>query len=149
MVEDNESDIVIAGCAFGAAGLQNEMLVARSAEEAMNFLKDHASKTLRVELILLDLHLPRKSGLELLSEIKSDPALKDIPVIILTGSLDPSDVNAAYSAYAAAYITKPVKFTEFMKAVDRIDCLEVTHSPSIRITAKTAGKRPSRAEPRR
>ncbi|HTZ88001.1 MAG TPA: response regulator, partial [Solirubrobacteraceae bacterium] len=91
--------------------------------EAMEYLRgegEYAGRA-RPDLILLDLNLPRKSGAEVLAEIKSDPKLALIPVVVLTTSQSEEDVIRSYKAHANAYITKPVDFERFGEIVHQID----------------------------
>jgi two-component system, chemotaxis family, response regulator Rcp1 len=92
-------------------------------EEAMAFLRregPHADAP-RPDLILLDLHMPRMGGLEVLAEVKSHPDLKRIPVVVMTSSSQEKDVLAAYSRHANCYITKPINIDDFMEAVRSIE----------------------------
>ena len=91
--------------------------------EAIKFLrrKEPYLMVPRPDLILLDLHLPKKSGIEVLEEIKTDPTLKLIPVVILSTSAAPEDIFKSYSLHANCYITKPVDFVEFTKVVRLIE----------------------------
>jgi len=103
-------------------------------EEALTFLRrqgPHAA-TPRPDLILLDWHLPRKSGREVLAEIKEHPQWKRIPVVIMTSSADENDILAAYDRHANCYITKPIDLDKFMEAVRSIEdfWLTVAHLPA-------------------
>jgi CheY-like chemotaxis protein len=103
-------------------------------EEALTFLRrqgPHAAAP-RPDLILLDWHLPRKSGQEVLAEIKEHPQWKRIPVVIMTSSADEKDVLAAYDRHANCYITKPIDLDKFMEAVRSIEdfWLTVAHLPA-------------------
>ena len=91
--------------------------------EAMEFLRRQAKfkDAPRPDIILLDLNLPRKDGREVLAEIKSDPALKTIPVVVLTTSAAEADILRAYELHANCYVTKPVDFEKFLEVVERID----------------------------
>lgn len=92
-------------------------------EEAMAFLRregPHAAAP-RPDLVLLDLHMPRMGGLEVLAEVKAHPDWKRIPVVVMTSSSQEKDVLAAYSRHANCYITKPINIDEFMEAVRSIE----------------------------
>jgi two-component system, chemotaxis family, response regulator Rcp1 len=92
-------------------------------EEAMAFLRHqgpHADAP-RPDLILLDLHMPRMGGLEVLAEVKEHPELKRIPVVVMTSSSQEKDVLAAYSRHANCYITKPINIDDFMEAVRSVE----------------------------
>jgi len=122
MVEDSPSDVLIAQEALGSSKLINELHVVEDGVEAMSFLRRQGryASSPRPDLVLLDLNLPRKSGREVLAEIKTDPDLKIIPVVILTSSKEESDVLKAYGLHANAYVTKPVGFGSFVEMVGSI-----------------------------
>ena len=96
---------------------------ARLTIEAMHFLRREGrfADAPRPDLILLDLNLPRKDGREVLAEVKADPELKRIPVVVLTTSRAEEDVLRAYNLHANCYVTKPVDLEQFMKIVGQID----------------------------
>lgn len=115
LVEDNAADLRLAQEVLKESQLEHQLLVARDGEEAMRILRregKHATAE-RPDLVLLDLNLPRKHGREVLAEIKSDPALLCIPVLILSTSKADSDVRGCYAAHANGYLTKPTSFEEF------------------------------------
>ncbi len=122
LVEDNPVDVMLTKEALSGGGVCNNLHVAEDGEEAMDFLnkcgKD-PSCTLP-EIILLDLNLPRKDGREVLTEIKRDPSLQHIPVIILTTSEAQEDIWNSYERHANCFITKPVDMEQFTKAVESI-----------------------------
>lgn len=122
LVEDSPSDVMITQEALREARLLNEITVVEDGVQAMAFLRreGHYASARQPDLILLDLNLPRKSGREVLAEIKSDPALKIIPVIVLTTSSAEQDVLQAYELHANCYIVKPVEFANFVVAVQSI-----------------------------
>ena len=102
----------------------HNIFVVKDGVEAMDFLlgKKSYENAPRPDLILLDLNLPRKDGREVLSEIKSTPKLRRIPVVILTSSQAEKDIIKTYDLQASAYVTKPVDLTGFGKIVNAIDC---------------------------
>jgi chemotaxis family two-component system response regulator Rcp1 len=110
LVEDNLDDIFFMKNALKQAQIDNNLHVVRDGIEALNFLykKEQYSNSPRPELILLDINLPRKDGIEVLKEVKNNPDLKTIPVIMLTSSKDSEDIHKAYFNYANSYINKPV-----------------------------------------
>jgi CheY-like chemotaxis protein len=123
LVEDNEPDVVLTQEAFREAKISNALYVVEDGVEAIDFIRrqgKHADVP-RPDLILLDLNLPRKDGREVLQEIKSDPALASIPVVILTTSDDEKDIVRAYTSHANCYIVKPVDFLQFMNIVRTIE----------------------------
>lgn len=120
LVEDNLGDIELTRQALLEVKMHNKLDVARDGVEAMEFLRREGA-AYRPDLILLDINMPRKNGLELLAEIKGDPQLRRIPVVILTTSDSDRDVVKAYDLNANSYITKPVDLDQFMKVIHSID----------------------------
>jgi two-component system, chemotaxis family, response regulator Rcp1 len=123
LVEDNPGDARLAQEALRDSKIHNVISVARDGVEAMQFLRKEerfaAAKT--PDLVLLDLNLPRKDGREVLAEIKSDPVLRRIPVVILTTSRDEEDVVRTYDLHANCFITKPIDLSQFMRVVRSIE----------------------------
>jgi CheY-like chemotaxis protein len=123
LVEDSLADVRLTEEAFRDAKVLNHMSVVTDGAEAMQFLRregPHAAAP-RPDLILLDLNLPRKDGREVLKEIKDDPNLRCVPVVVLTTSRAEEDVLKAYNLHANCYITKPVDFTQFISVVRSIE----------------------------
>ena len=128
LVEDDPGDVLMTREAFEHHKLRNVLHVVTDGEQALHFLRrtgEHADAP-RPGLILLDLNLPRVDGLEVLAEIKADPVLKIIPVVILTTSQAHEDVLRSYALHANAYVSKPVDFERFMEAIRQIDSFFVT-----------------------
>jgi CheY-like chemotaxis protein len=128
LVEDDPGDVLMTREAFEHYKLRNVLDVVTDGEQALQFLRrsgDYADAA-RPGLILLDLNLPRVDGLEVLAEIKADPVLKVIPVVILTTSQAQQDVLRSYALHANAYVSKPVDFDGFMEAIRQIDNFFVT-----------------------
>lgn len=123
LVEDNEPDVVLTQEAFKEAKISNSLYVAEDGVEAMDFLHKRGkyADAPRPDLVLLDLNLPRKDGRAVLQEIKADPNLTSIPVVVLTTSADERDVIRAYTSHANCYIVKPVDFLQFMNIVRSIE----------------------------
>lgn len=123
LVEDNPGDIVLIEEAFREATVGYNLNVVKNGADAISYLKreEGFTQTKLPDLILLDLNLPKKSGIEVLAEIKSDENLKIIPVIILTTSRNYQDVVRCYSLSANCYLTKPVEFEEFLDTVKSIE----------------------------
>ena len=119
LVEDSEPDILLTQEAFEDASVKNRLHVARDGEEALNFLKKQGTYQAapRPDVILLDINMPRKNGLEVLQEIKADPELASIPVLMLTTSQAEDDVRSAYARHANGYVVKPVGFENFLDAI--------------------------------
>ena len=114
--------------AFGHYKIRNPLHVVTDGEQALQFLRREGgyADAPRPGLILLDLNLPRLDGLEVLAELKADPVLKVIPVVILTTSQAQQDVLRSYALHANAYVSKPVDFERFMEAIRQIDNFFVT-----------------------
>jgi chemotaxis family two-component system response regulator Rcp1 len=123
LVEDSPGDVRLTQEAFKDAKMHVNLRVAPDGAEAMAFLKREGSyaDAPRPDLILLDLNLPRKDGREVLAEIKEDPSLKSIPVVILTTSKSDEDILKSYRLHANCYISKPVDLEGFLKVVQSID----------------------------
>ena len=118
LVEDSPGDVRLTQEALKEAKVRNNLTVARDGQEAMEMLNGRAGESIpRPDLILLDLNLPRKTGREVLEEVKGDPALRRIPVVILTTSNEERDVLGSYDLHANAYITKPVDLDQFIDVV--------------------------------
>ena len=123
MVEDSPSDAQLTIEALSAAKIANHLTHVEDGVDAMNLLRRQGpySDAPRPDLILLDLNLPRKDGREMLAELKQDPILKTIPVVVLTTSRSEQDVLRSYELHANCYITKPVDFAQFMEVVKSIE----------------------------
>lgn len=123
LVEDDEDDVLLTREALKDSKVIVSMSVAQDGEEALKRLRRQPPfETAPVpELVLLDLNLPRVSGREVLKELKSDPALKKIPVVVLTTSAADTDVLKCYDLGANCYITKPVDFEQFQRIIKVID----------------------------
>lgn len=123
LVEDDPGDVLLTVEAFKDAKVLNHVSVVGDGVDAMTFLRRQGkyAQAPVPDLILLDLNLPRKDGRATLTEIKTDPDLKCIPVVVLTTSQDERDVLHAYNTYANSYITKPVDLKQFLAVVESID----------------------------
>ena len=123
LVEDNPGDVDLTLEALEEAKLRNHVRVAKDGVEAMQFLRQEGRFTdaPRPDLILLDLNMPRKDGREVLAELKEDPDLKRIPVVVLTTSEAEQDVLDAYEHSANAYIVKPVDFDQFFATIKSLE----------------------------
>ena len=123
LVEDNPGDIRLTKEAFKEGRIKNDLYVVTDGEEAISYLRKIGKyeNAITPDLILLDLNLPKKDGREVLSEIKEDPQLKCIPVIILTTSSAQNDIISTYEGHANCYIMKPVDFTQFLSVIRTIE----------------------------
>lgn len=123
LVEDTLSDVRLVQEAMKEAKVRNKLYVVSDGVEAMEFLRNEGkySNVPRPDVILLDLNMPRKSGREVLKEIKEDNDLKRIPVVILTVSKAEEDILKSYNLHANCFITKPVDLDEFLKVVKTIE----------------------------
>jgi CheY-like chemotaxis protein len=128
LVEDDPGDVLMTREAFEHYKLRNVLHVVTDGEQALQFLRRTGDYTdaPRPGLILLDLNLPRRDGLEVLAELKADPELKVIPVVILTTSQAHEDILRSYALHANAYVSKPVDFERFMDVIRQIDSFFVT-----------------------
>ena len=127
-VEDSAGDVRLTREAFKDAKVHINLHVASDGAEAMAFLgrQGEYAHVPRPDLILLDLNLPKKDGREVLAEIKESPALKTIPVVILTTSASEADILRSYRLHANCYITKPVDLEGFLSVVRSIDSFWLT-----------------------
>jgi CheY-like chemotaxis protein len=123
LVEDDEGDILMTREAFEFYKIRNPLHVVTDGERALQFLRRTGpfADAPRPGLILLDINLPRRPGLEVLAELKRDPELAVIPVVILTTSQAEEDILRSYRLHANAYVSKPVDFENFMAAIRQID----------------------------
>jgi CheY-like chemotaxis protein len=123
LVEDSPADVELTVEALTESKLHNELHVVTDGEAAMAFLRREPpyGDAPRPDLILLDLNLPRKTGREVLAEVKADPSLAPIPVVIMTVSRDERDILESYRLHANCYIRKPVRFQEFTEIVRSIE----------------------------
>ncbi|WP_027482745.1 response regulator [Deinococcus pimensis] len=124
LVEDNELDVELARLAFAARGLDGDVTVARDGQEALDYLHaegEHAGRPDHVpSLVLLDLHMPRLSGYEVLRRVKADPRLKSVPIVVFTTSDADFDRGLCDELGADAYLCKPFDFLGLVDVVDRL-----------------------------
>jgi CheY-like chemotaxis protein len=119
IVEDNQADSYLTTTALRDARIANEVHVVEDGEEAIAYLNQRGvhSSAPRPDLVLLDLDLPRKDGFEVLEEMKADAHLRNIPVIVLSGSDRSSDIARAYELQIAGYLVKPVNVDDYFSAI--------------------------------
>jgi len=137
LVEDNPADVRLTKEAFREARIPNVLDVAMDGEEALNYMRKigkHANAE-TPDLVLLDLNIPKRNGHSVLADIKADPILKRIPIIILTTSSAEQDILNTYDNHANCYIIKPVDFREFIKVVRTIEefWLKIVRLPRTKI----------------
>ena len=123
LVEDNPGDVRLTIEALRDGKVHNQINIARDGVEALAFLRREGeyADAPRPDVILLDLNLPRKNGREVLAEIKADPKLKRIPVVILTSSKADEDIISSYDLHANCFVSKPVDLDQFMSIVQAIE----------------------------
>ena len=123
LVEDNPSDVELITTAFEDCKFEHDINSASDGEEALDYLYQRGKhdNAPRPDLILLDLNLPRQNGQEVLEVIKNDPALRSIPVIILTSSQAEKDIVRSYNLHANCYIIKPVDLVKFLDVVQAVE----------------------------
>jgi CheY-like chemotaxis protein len=123
LVEDSPADVRLTVEALRDAKVRNHLHVVGDGEEALEFLRGHGrhASAVRPDLILLDLNLPRKSGREVLEEVKNDPELRRIPVVVITTSQAEEDIVKSYDLHANCYIQKPVDLDQFVTVVRSIE----------------------------
>lgn len=124
LAEDNPKDVDLTSRALAASNLANRLVVASDGVEALEYLRREGAFVDREPeepaVVLLDIKMPRKDGLEVLREIRGDPRLRRLPVVILTSSREEQDLIAGYDLGVNAYVVKPVDFEEFIKAVKQL-----------------------------
>lgn len=118
LVEDNEGDILLTTEALAEAKNKFKISIARDGEEAINLLTEPGHEL--PDLVLLDINLPKKNGHEVLQYIKTTPHLKKIPVIVLSTSSSPKDIDSAYNNLANCYVTKSVEIHEFTQTIAKL-----------------------------
>jgi CheY-like chemotaxis protein len=116
LVDDDPDDVTLAMRALARQNLANRVHVVGDGAEALAYLRESG----RPRLVLLDLKLPKVTGLEVLEQIRRDPRLQTLPVVILTSSREEPDVARAYALGANSYIVKPVDFDQFLRAVSEV-----------------------------
>jgi len=123
LVEDDPGDVLMTREAFEEHKVRNHLNVVTDGADALAYVRREGdfADAARPDLILLDLNLPKRDGREVLKEIKTDPDLREIPIVVLTTSAAESDVLASYQLHANAYVTKPVDFDRFISVVKQID----------------------------
>lgn len=124
LAEDNPEDVELTLAALEDIHLANEVVVVGDGAEALDYLKRTGKFSLRgggnPAVVLLDLKMPKVDGLQVLREAKADPALKSIPVVIMTSSREESDLVESYKLGVNAYVVKPVDFGQFAESVKRV-----------------------------
>jgi CheY-like chemotaxis protein len=124
LAEDNPNDVELTLTALHSLNLANEIVVVNDGAQVMDFLRRQGEFSTRPAVppavLLLDLKMPRVDGLEALQQIRSDPELRVLPIVILTSSREESDVVKGYSLGANAYVVKPVDFDQFISAVSQL-----------------------------
>lgn len=124
LVEDNQYDVELIIAALAENNFASEVVVTRDGEEALDYLYRRGAFEQQSEgnpaVVLLDLKMPKVDGLEVLQQIKADPSLKAIPVVMLTSSREEQDLVSSYRLGVNAYVVKPLKFSEYVEAIKRL-----------------------------
>jgi two-component system, response regulator len=129
LVEDNPDDVELTVRAFEKNRILHEVVVARDGVEALDMLSGtgpYAGKPTQPELVLLDLNLPRISGLEVLRRMRADTRTRRIPVVVLTSSQEEQDILSSYDLGANSFVQKPVDFMQFLEAARQLDSYWLT-----------------------
>ena len=123
LVEDNEGDVLLTLEAFEECRLKTKVSVARNGQEALDFLfkRGEFTEVDKPDLILLDINMPVFNGLEVLQKIKTEPKIKNIPVVMLTTSSNQNDVDKAYENNCNSYVKKPLNMSDFLDAIIKIE----------------------------
>jgi CheY-like chemotaxis protein len=123
IADDDPGDVLLITEALAVAGPDQAVHVVGDGRETVEFLRHegrHAGAP-RPDVVLLDLNMPGKNGRQVLAEIKADPDLASIPIVVFTTSQDPADINASYALHANAYVTKPINLDDFTAVVTAMD----------------------------
>jgi len=123
LVEDDAGDVYLTSEGLAASTVQSQVHVVRDGVEALQFLRREPpyEGVVRPDLIILDLNLPRMSGRELLAEVKTDPLLRAIPVVVLTTSTSNVDITKAYELHANLYVHKPTRLDDYLSVVQQVE----------------------------
>jgi CheY-like chemotaxis protein len=119
LVEDNEGDVILTLDAFEESEIKTKISVAKNGKDALDFLfkRESFKDVEKPDLVLLDLNIPIFSGMEVLKEVRQHPILKKMPIIILTTSSNPIEINKANEYQANSFVTKPIDMTEILKTI--------------------------------
>jgi CheY-like chemotaxis protein len=124
LVEDSANDVALSLAALEEINLANEVVVVRDGQQALDFLRRQGSYAGRTDgnpaVVLLDLKLPKVDGIEVLSQVKSDPELRKVPIVMLTSSREERDLARSYGLGVNAYVVKPVAFPDFVAALKEL-----------------------------
>jgi two-component system response regulator len=123
LVEDRDDDVELTLRAFKKSGIVNQVVVARDGAEALDYLfaaERHAGRSTMPDVVLLDLNLPKVSGLEVLQKMRADDRTKRVPVVILSSSNEERDIVSSYNLGANSFVQKPVDFTQFVQATQQL-----------------------------
>lgn len=124
LVEDSPNDVELTLTALGEHKLANEVVVVSDGEQALHYLYRRGQYRLRAEgnpvVVLLDIKLPKVDGLEVLQQMRGDPSLRTVPVVMLTSSREEQDIVRSYNLGVNAYVVKPVDFSDFVRAITEL-----------------------------
>jgi CheY-like chemotaxis protein len=143
LVEDNRKDVELSLAALEEHNLANEVVVARNGAEALDYLYRRRQFSTRPEghpaVVLLDLKMPKVDGMEVLRQIKADPSMKTIPIVMLTSSREEQDLIKSYQLGVNAYVVKPIDFSQLVEAVKQLGLFwAVLNEPPIGSVQKAA-----------
>jgi CheY-like chemotaxis protein len=143
LVEDDPGDVLMTQEAFSDFEIANTLNVVMNGEDAIAYMRKQGpfADAPRPDLVILDLNLPRRNGREVLRDVKGDPELRRIPIVVLTTSEAETDVLAVYDLHANAYVRKPADFDEFVGAVRAIDHF---YSRVVRLPPAAGAEEPAR-----
>lgn len=138
LVEDNADDVELTRRAFQKCNIVNKMVVVRDGQEALDYLFKQGAYAggdidLRPDVVLLDLNLPKISGLDVLRSIRADPRTKRLPVVVLTTSAEERDIVGSYDLGANSYVRKPVDFVQFLEAAKQLGLYWLVLNESARL----------------
>lgn len=131
LIEDDRVDVMTVQRALSRYKIENPLHVARTATDALAMLRGAGVEQICPQLILLDLNLPKMSGIEFLKELRSDAELNDMSVIVLTSSNEPNDREAAFKYEVEDYIVKPHSFDEFASAINTVLSYALPENPAL------------------
>lgn len=120
LVEDNPNDELLALRAFKKCNINSKVTIAHDGEEAISLLENNKDKDYLPDLVLLDLNLPKISGIEVLRTLKQSENLRHLPVVVMTTSRSQADINSCYDSGANSYMCKPIDYKQFVHSIEEL-----------------------------